>query len=375
MKLKKRSKTAKDIVAIDLFSGPGGLSHGFSNAGFKIVAAVECDAFAAMTFKKSFPETELLMKKIENLDPEKLLSILAKKAYQKVVLIGGPPCQPFSSANRQSNGNDNPLASTIEHFVNIAKEIKPDAFLFENVISFKCVDGGKSIDIFKKRLEELGFQISVRAIDLNNLGVPQHRRRLFIGGMQKNNQKNFNLTPMSNAKQVTVRESISDLPMLNDGGGGKDEMNYPRKKKSLSDYQKELRGGEKLYNHWCSKNSEEVIETMKCIKQNSSLKKSWSCLPERIRARYSNFKALHNNIYKRLSWEEPSPTIVHARRAMLLHPIVNRIITVREAARIQSFPDKIRFYGGIHSQYQQVANSVPPKAAEALANVYFTFLC
>jgi len=363
------------IATIDLFAGPGGLSLGFRNAGFNIVTAVDCDPYAGMTYENNFPETELLKQKIENVDPNKLLDILSKNFYQKIVLIGGPPCQPFSPANRQTNGSDNPQASTVDYFVAFIQEIMPDAFLFENVVSFGHINKGKSIEIFQKKLRQIGFKTSVAIIDSNKLGVPQRRRRLFIGGIRKDHLTNFSLIPnIGNETKLTVKDAISDLPALEDGGGGKDEMNYPKKKK-LTDYQKELRGeSNKLDNHWCSKNSEAVVETMKCIRQGSSLKKSWNSLPGSIKARYKNPETIHNNIYRRLSWKEPSSTIVHARRAMLLHPRVNRIITVREAARLQNFPDKFRFYGGIHAQYQQVANAVPPKVAEALAEVYLRYL-
>lgn len=367
--------SSNTIAVVDLFAGPGGLSLGFQKAGFNIVAAVECDPHATLTYEKNFPETNLIKKKIENVDPKKLRNILLRDPHQEVVLIGGPPCQPFSSANRQTNGNNNPQASTIDHFVAFIEIIKPDAFLFENVVSFGYINKGKSRKNLEKKLEKNGFKTDIAIIESDKFDVPQHRRRLFIGGIMKDHSRSFELTPKKRSRaKLTVRDAISDLPLLKDGGGGQDEAEYPKRKK-LSPYQEEARkGSDKLYNHWCSKNSLPVIETIKCIKQGSSLKKSWNELPESVKARYKNPDAIHDNIYRRLSWKESSPTIVHARRAMLLHPRVNRIITVREGARLQNFPDKFRFYGGIHTQYQQVANAVPPRVAEALAKVYLKYL-
>lgn len=363
------------IAAVDLFAGPGGLSLGFENAGFDIVAAIECDRDATLTYERNFPETDLIKRKIENVDPDELRDILMRDPRQKVVLIGGPPCQPFSSANRQTNGNSNPQASTVDHFVTFIQHIKPDAFLFENVVSFGYMNKGKSMKIFQKKLKKKGFKTDASVIESEKFEVPQRRRRLFIGGIKKGISRNFKLSPKGNiGEKVTVKDAISDLPLLKDGGGGIEEINYPRRKK-LSHYQEEARkGSDRLYNHWCSKNSATVVETMKCIKKGSSLNKSWSSLPESVKSRYKNPDAIHNNIYRRLSWNESSPTIVHARRAMLLHPRINRIITVREAARLQNFSDKFRFYGGIHAQYQQVANAVPPKVAEALAKVLLMYL-
>lgn len=370
--IQSNNLTKPSVSAIDLFAGPGGLSLGFRKAGFKIVAAVECDPNAITTYEKNFPETELLKEKIENVNPNKLFSVLSKE-NQKVVLIGGPPCQPFSSANRQTNGSNNPQFSTVDYFATFVEKIMPDAFLFENVVTFRYMNEGKSMESFKKRLDEIGFETDIAILEFDKFGVPQRRKRLFIGGLRKDYSMVFKLSPrMSHKPKITVKDAISDLPALQSGGGGKDEADYPEKK--LTSYQAKARAGShKLYNHWCSKNSEAVVETIKRIKRGSSLKKSWSILPKSVRARYKNPEAIHNNIYRRLSWGEQSPTIVHARRAMLLHPSVNRIITVREAARLQNFPDSYRFHGGIHSQYQQVANAVSPGLAKAIAKVFLTY--
>ena len=367
--------TRNAMVAIDLFAGPGGLSLGFRMAGFSVAAAVECDQYAGMTYEKNFPESVLFKSKIQNVDPDKLLDVLSKRSYQKVILIGGPPCQPFSFANRKTNGNENPEASAVDYYVKFVERIRPDAFLFENVVSFRCMDKGKSMESFRRRLEEIGFDIDVAIIDFDEFGIPQRRRRLFIGGLRKDYSVEFRLCPKArNKPKPTVRDAVSDLPPLDDGGGGKDEMDYSTKKKLTAFQEKARADADRLYNHWCSKNSKAVVETIRCIEKGSSLKKSWNILPEHVKARYKNPEAIHSNIYRRLCWSEQSPTIVHARRAMLLHPSVNRIISVREAARIQGFPDSFRFYGGIHSQYQQVANAVSPVLGEVLAKVFLRHL-
>jgi DNA (cytosine-5)-methyltransferase 1 len=208
-------------------------------------------------------------------------------------------------------------------------------------------------------------------------GVPQFRRRLHLGGIKGKNAENYDLNVLAEkkiSKLTTVGEAISDLPPLSDGGGGFNEMDY-RTVKQLSAYQKKARQkSRRLYNHWCSKNSQEVIDTIGHILPGSSLMKQWASLPESTKKRYKVQSNIHSNIYKRLSWPLQSPTIVHARRAMLLHPVTNRIITVREAARLQSFPDFFRFFGPLNNQYQQVANAVPPLVAKALGNFYYKFI-
>lgn len=367
---------ARNTALIDLFAGPGGLSLGFKKTGFKIACAIECDPCAGMTYEHNFCESRLFKKRIENVSPSEVIDVLSKDSYQRIVVVGGPPCQPFSSANRQTNGEKNPQASAVDYFVRFIEEIMPDAFLFENVVSFGYINKGRSVKILEQELMEIGYEISVKIISFDMFGVPQHRKRLFIGGLRRKDYPiGFKIPKKGrNKSRITVKNAISDLPLLKDGGGGEDEMEYPKNDK-LTSYQKKARAGSsKIYNHWCSKNSDSVVETMKCIKKGYSLKKSWNKLPPSIKARYKNPDAIHNNIYKRLTWNEPSPTIVHARRAMLLHPLVNRIITVREAARLQNFPDKFRFYGGIHNQYQQIANAVPPGAMEVLAKSFLKYL-
>jgi len=370
----------RQIAVIDLFSGPGGLSFGLERArvGFKIAAAVECDQYASETYKENFPNTQLIMQRVEDVNSDKLLDIASRKNFRKLFLVGGPPCQPFSTANLQNNGSKHPSASAVDYFVRLIEETNPDAFLFENVTNFQRIDKGKSINrMIKKLSKELHYKVSVAQLNSEAFSVPQHRVRLYIGGIQGNMKQNFDLnliTVKKRRKNVTVSDAISDLPFLEDGGGGSNEADYPSNRK-LTPYQKRARkGSKKLYNHWSSKNSAEVIDTISRIAPGLSLKKSWNALPESTKKRYKSAENIHGNIYKRLSWTTTSPTIVHVRRAMLLHPKKNRILTVREAARLQSFPDTFAFKGHIHNQYQQVANAVPPLVAEALAHFYSNYL-
>jgi DNA (cytosine-5)-methyltransferase 1 len=380
--LVRKQADSKDsqIAVIDLFSGPGGLSLGMETAGlgFNVVVAVECDPYASETYKENFRDTELVSQRVEDVHGDKLLDIASRNNYRKLFLIGGPPCQPFSKANLKNNGSKHPSVSAVDHFVRLIEEMRPDAFLFENVTNFQRIDKGESVNrMIRKLSKELHYKVSAAELNSEDFGVPQHRVRLHIGGIQDDIRENFDLNALSTKKRkknATVRDAISDLPLLEDGGGGSNEMDYPRNQE-IRPFQKRARRGSKiLHNHWSSKNSAEVIDTIRHIAPGSSLRKSWDSLPERSKIRYKSPENIHSNIYKRLSWEGSSPTIVHPRRAMLLHPLRNRILTVREAARLQSFPDKFKFTGYVHNQYQQVANAVPPFVAEALANFYANYL-
>lgn len=366
---------AKRVAFIDLCSGAGGLSLGFQKADFTIAVAVEYNASVAETYRTNFPYATLIQDKIENITGERLLDEASQRSFKKLVLAGGLPCQPFSQANHHKKGIEHPSASTVDHFVRLVEEVKPEAFLFENVTSFRSISKGKSMHQFLKKLKKLGYRVSFASLKSEDFGVPQLRRRLFVGGMRNDCQRGFDISATKRGRtRVTVGDAISDLPFLQKGGGGSDVMDYPNGKK-LTSYQRKMRNGSQvLHNHWSSKNSPEVVKTIGYIAPGKSLKTSWSSLPQEVRSRYKNSDNIHYNIYKRLIWNGFSPTIVHPRRAMLLHPHQDRIITVREAARLQGFPDKFRFLSGIDSQYQQVANAVPPSVAESVAHLYSIYL-
>jgi len=357
---------SSEIAVIDLFAGPGGLSLGFQKAGFRVIIAVESDQSAADTYEKNFPHTKILRKKIEETSGSELDEIARIKGFEETLIIAGPPCQPYSLGNRQNNGNGHPAASAVSHFVRLVEEVKPVAFLFENVVTFQRMKGW---DQFINRLQAIGYSISSGQLEARNFGVPQVRKRLFVAGFA--DEINFDIASLNKqtSRCPVVREAISGLPSLPSRGGGFDEASHSGD--NTSSYSAHLANGAKrLFNHWSTKHTEEVVRTINCIKPGKSLKTMWNILPESVKGRFHNFDSLHSNIYRRLAWRGFSPTIVHVRRAMLLHPRQNRILSVREAARLQSFPDDFRFFGGKHNQYQQVANAVPPLMAECIADSF-----
>jgi DNA (cytosine-5)-methyltransferase 1 len=378
-----RSSGRKPVV-VDLFSGPGGLSLGFQNAGFILGVGVELDSDAAQTYRTNFPHAKVIERNIQAVTGEAILEAL-DRAYpdrERTIVVGGSPCQPFSGANMQRKGTDHPSASAVDHYWRLVKEVAPDAFLFENVVAFQTMGGGTSFLSLLEAVRELGFLASVSKLNAHDFETPQHRRRLFIGAVKgatgfvlpnEHSPKVVTTSVLGNGVPiVSVKDAISDLPKLPRGGGGKDTNDYPEPNgKPLSSYQKASREGSSgLFNHWSSRHSKPVRETIRFIKPGFSLANSWTNLPDTVKARYENKESVQSNVYRRLSWGSPSPTIVHPRRAMLLHPRQNRILSVREAARLQGFPDWFQFRGFLNSQYQQVANAVPPRLAEFLGRHY-----
>jgi len=277
---------------------------------------------------------------------------------------------------------NHPSASAVEHYWRLLGDIQPDAFLFENVVAFESMGGGNSFLSLIEAMKELGFSPSIAKLEAEDFHVPQHRRRLFIGGVRGisdfdlSNGQFVEAQKKSSSENGTdspsVMDAISDLPRLPHGGGGRDVVDYPEPNgKPLGPYQTDARiGSPKLFNHWSSMHGEDVMQTLRYIRCGRSLVQSWDLLPESTRARYTNKASIHGNIYRRLSWKGLSPTIVHPRRAMLIHPKQNRILSVREAARLQGFPDRFMFCGPLNSQYQQVANAVPPPLARYIGEYY-----
>lgn len=359
----------KKIGAIDLFSGSGGLSLGFKNAGFFIIAAVEFEKSAAETYSKNFKNTKLIVDDIKNLRAMDIRKIIANKKFKEFVVIGGPPCQPYSKANKHNNGATHPFASAVGHYFRLISDLKPAAFLFENVTAFRNLPGWeKFLSDFKK----IGYTTSVTVVDCEKVGIPQKRKRLFVCGFKDGIKCDLEKikSPIS---CTSISEAISVLPNISEKTSGIEIMSHPRKYSSK--YEKKMIGNtKKLYNHWCTKHGDDVVKTISEIKEGESLLRSWSHLSSKTKVRFKNKKSLHGNIYRRLSFDGIAPTIVHARRAMLLHPKENRIISVREAARIQSFPDSFRFYGSNDNQYQQVADAVPPLIAKQIALEYLKIL-
>jgi len=351
-----------------------------------VAVGIESDASSAQTYRSNFPLAEVIEKDLRSVEKGEVLKVLDRKFPNrtKTVLISGPPCQPFSNANMHTHnkGGDHPCFDGIELFAKVMKEISPDAFLFENVVTFETMDNGKSMARLLKTLNRLGFHPSLAKLHAHHYQVPQRRRRLFVGSFREANGfelpsndspwKKENGQSKNNGDLVHVRDTISDLPRLPVGGGGREETAYPENsERELSRYQRKARSSAtKLANHWSTRHSDEVVDTIRLIKPGLSLVRAWRHLPRWVRNRYTNGENLQENIYRRLRWQDLSPTIVHPRRAMLLHPQANRILSVREAARLQGFPDRFRFHGGIDSQYQQVANAVPPPMARFLGKLY-----
>jgi len=349
---------------LDLFSGAGGLSHGFKKAGFKIDAAVDFDLASVLTHKKNFKNTLSLQADLSKLGPEEFSNThsFAKGDFEGI--IGGPPCQGFSLAGpRKFFDSRNRLYL---EFIDYVKFFRPNFFLVENVPGLAGLFVGQIKKKIISEFEKMGYKVDSKILLASDYGVPQDRRRIFFIGSLKSKipfpaADHFNIsreqqTMGNKSSKVTVREAISDLPLLMNCSGA-EETDYIMPAQNR--YQKEIRkNSDKIHNHVATAHHEKTKKIISMVPQG----KNFKSLPKKFR----NSRNYHV-AWTRLHYDKPAPTIDTGHRHHF-HPEANRVPTVRESARIQSFSDRFIFNGSRTSQYKQVGNAVPPILAYRIAD-------
>lgn len=336
----------------DLFAGVGGLSQGFVKAGFEIAIAIEFDKDIALSYKYNHPHTDVYASNICDLDFKEM----HEKHPQIDIVVGGPPCQGFSQKGKRLSVND-PRNFLFKQFIRFVEEFSPKYFVLENVPNIITTANGYFKDEIIKAFNDLGYDVCCGILRAVDFGVPQDRKRaVFIG--QKGALEVSLPTP--NGKKNTVGDAISDLPIIH-SGEGIERTEYD--KKPITDLQKDLRAGSViLYNHVATKHNQTALRRMAMIPVGESRK----VLPKEERT-----KSIYSGTYCRLLDNDVASTITTRfdtpSSGRFTHPILNRCITTREAARIQTFPDTFIFYGSKTCQMKQVGNAVPPYLAYAIA--------
>lgn len=345
------------LTAVDIFSGAGGMSIGAVMAGISPVLAVEFDEHAAATYKANHPDTNVLVKDIKTVEP--LLNV-DKKPF---LLFGGPPCQGFSVANTKTRNLDNPNNWMFREYCRFVEDLEPEWFVFENVVGFKSFDKGRFAVEVEKELKSLGYETNSSVLNAADFGVPQYRNRFFIIGHRKEKGGiKFDFDSLEKKPRVTVGEALKDLPSLQNGA--KVEEAVYKRIKQVPPYVKFIRRKSKkaLQNH-VTNSRPHIVERYKAIKQGEN----WEAAKKGgLLKTYSSTKYTHSGIYKRLKEDEPAVTIANYRKSMLIHPHEHRGLSLREAARLQSFPDDFIFRGPLSFQQQQVGNAVPPLLAKVI---------
>ncbi len=341
---------------IDLFCGAGGLSLGFQQAGFNIIVGVDNEPVALETFEYNHKGSVALN---ADLSQQETFDLILKTAGDKKidVIIAGPPCQGFSLTGPRNF--DDPRNKLYLAVIEMVQQYQPKGFIIENVPGMATMYNGQVKDEVLRRFNEMGYNIACQILKACDYGVPQMRKRLVFMGVRKDiGEPHFpepSFGPGTERPYRTCRDAISDLPTReNELGENSDSYNGP----ATTEYQKLMRGNSSvLYNHVATNHKQFVKETIALVPEGGNYKD----LPEGV----GESRKFHM-AWTRLNGNAPARTVDTGHRN-IFHYELNRIPTVRESARIQSFPDNFIFKGTRTKQDRQVGNAVPPLLGQALA--------
>lgn len=344
----------KRRIGIDIFSGAGGLSLGAEMAGVTVRYGVEINKYAAASFAYNHKNATVLTGDITQIKTSEL-----KLNEDVFVIMGGPPCQGFSMSNTMSRNMDNEKNFLYLEFVRFVRELQPKWFVLENVWGLTKMNDGQILETIQENFIALGYNVKAKILWANEYGVPQKRYRCFIIGNRDGINFEF---PQSRGTHVTVEEAFADLPPLVNGQMLV-EADYTIEYDNASEYAKLMRrNSQKAMQNFVTLNNELVIQRYHHIPQGGN----WRDIPDYLMTNYADKSRCHSGIYKRLKADAPSVVISNYRKSMLIHPTQDRGLSVREAARLQSFPDDFIFQGPHMSIQQQIGNAVPPLLSKAV---------
>ncbi len=330
------------LTYVDLFTGAGGFYRGFKDAGLEPLFSCEIWKPAIDTLNKNYPDINLFADDIHKLDEEEILKRLDGRICD--IVVGGPPCQGFSTIGKRLAKD--PRNELVFEFIRVVSIIKPKLFIMENVKGLLSANKGIMRELLIEEFKKIGYSNTISSVLIaSDYDVPQNRQRVFFMGTRDDLTENEKLEisfPKAHEKKVTVGEAIMDLM-------GKEN---------------------EVPNHVPMNHNATVVARIKCIPEGGGIPEEG--LPEEVaygsRSDYINNKLKNfSHVYKRLDRNKQSTTMVPGHNAFPLHPVADRSLTVREAARIQTFPDDVVFCGSRQEQCIQVGNAVPVKLAEALA--------
>lgn len=338
---------------LDLFCGCGGISEGFSLAGYEIIGGIDFNEDATKTFKHNFPSAEVL-----NIDISSISNEDIKKTFKNVkVIVGGPPCQGFSSANRWQKEREDPRNKLFFQYLRFVEVLQPKVVLIENVRGLLTRDNGYAKERIETLLSEMGYTVQMRVLCASDFGVPQNRNRAIIVGIR--GDKVFSFDGIKTLPKTTVDDAIGEIYAFEKMAPG--QMVF--QEEPSTDYRKYLRRPDnRLPDHEVVYPAEIVQKRISYVPQGGN----WRDVPEHLWK--TNRTNRHSSAYKRLKQDDQSCTIDTGNaHSNYFHPLFNRIPSIRESARLQSFPDSFEFIGTRGSKYKQVGNAVPPLLAKAIA--------
>lgn len=343
---------------LDLFCGCGGLSEGFRLAGFKVVGGIDFNQDSVNTYSKNFPKAIAICEDLLNFKDKRISEVFGDKNIE--VIVGGPPCQGFSNANRWQKEMNDPRNKLFYEYLRFVKVLQPKVVVIENVRGILTKDSGYAKDRIIKLIQSLGYRVNCEVLNASDYGVPQNRTRAFFVALRNDLCDDpFSFSELKQLPKVNVKDAIGELYKFEK----KESPEFCLSTKPSSDYRKYLRSQKgTVSNHQIIYPAEITQKRISYVPQGGN----WSDIPKTMFNNDRNNR--HSSAFKRLNESECSVTIDTGNaHSNYFHPLYNRIPTVREAARIQSFNDDFVLLGTRSSQYRQVGNAVPPLLAKALA--------
>jgi DNA (cytosine-5)-methyltransferase 1 len=338
------------VKFVDLFSGAGGLSLGFTQAGWECEAALDSWEDAIETYHLNFPQHRTFFTEVSRFAPSG--NGIKKRSIDWI--IGGPPCQGFSTVGKRER--DDPRNRLVIQFARLVKDLEPRGFLIENVVGLRDMRFVTSVcDLFK----QIGYDVDVAVLRSADFGVPQLRHRIFFVGNRLGRSFEFPEPVVAPDQYVTVWDAIGDLPELEPG-----ESKTEYAAAAFTQYQRRLRkSSSSLQGHEASSHPPSLIKAISFIRDGGNRRQ--------IPPRYQPRSGFHNS-YSRLHSASPAVAVTQnmgkPSGSRCIHPFQNRGLTAREGARLQGFPDRFHFCGGVTSQRLQIANAVSPILAKQLAS-------
>lgn len=352
----------KKLKIIDLFCGVGGLSYGFAHdSSFEIVAANEILPNIAKAYSLNHPSVKVYTEDVKDFSAQKIERDLGIKPDEIDIIIGGPPCQAYSTVGKRLI--DDPRSILFQEYYRILKEFRPKFFLFENVKGLLSIQDGELLKTIISLFESLGYKVQYKLLNAADFGAPQIRERVIIIGSKLKTdfqypkpthydpEESLNLFKNDLKPYLTLEEAISDLPFIRSN-----EQSFEYSSAPQNAFQTTMRKNAsiKLMDHNSPNNNEKLVKIMELLPDGGTPED----LPESLRPT-SGFK----NTYCRLWWKRPATTITRnlstPSSSRCIHPKAPRPLTTREGARIQCFPDNYQFYGSRGDRNLQIGNAVP----------------
>ena len=372
-----KQKHQDSFTVVDLFAGVGGLSYGFSHSTkFKVIAANEVLPAMAQAYRLNHSDVLMFEGDIKDLTGRLIKKRTGYDSSRLDLLVGGPPCQAYSTVGKRLL--EDPRAQLFREYFRLLKELKPRMFIYENVRGLLSMDGGELFDNIVRLFATLDYKIQAAVLNAADYGVPQTRERVILVGTSES--LNFEYPEPSHSssdaprrifgRQLpswrTLSDAIGDLPLIE---AGEESFEYSTEPQNEFQRRMRRRAPRKLSDHNAPSHGSKLTRIMDALPEGGGV----TDLPPRLRPS-SGFP----NTYARLWWDRPTTTITRnlgtPSSSRCIHPKVSRGLTTREGARVQSFPDRYKFYGSRTERNLQIGNAVPALLSEALARQVLTAL-